>query len=228
MKKQRGFTMMEILIAVGLLAIIGAMLYGGLTRTIDTKEQIEVISDRYDEIRIAMNRMAVELSMAYLSDHYNREERHSKTLFREDSEGEGDRLIFTSFSHVRRVRDSKESDQNVLTYWVDSDPEDGATTALLRKERVRIDETTGEDVFDDDVSYTDVLCTRVRRLSFDYWDENDKEWQEEWDSDSMENNNKLPPRVRVRMTVDDENGRERVYETQAEIMLRIPVKLSAN
>lgn len=223
---KRGFTMMELLIAVSLVAMIGAILYESIGHSIDAKEQIEAISDRYDEVRIAMNRMATELSMAYLSDHYNREERRSKTLFREDSEGEGDRLIFTSFSHQRRVRDAKESDQNVLTYWVDDDPDGGGFNVLLRRERARIDENTGEDIIKDDESFTDVLCTHVRRLTFDYWDEADKDWTEEWDSDSLEHGNKLPPRVRIRMIVEGVDGRDLTFETQAEIMLRLPIKLA--
>jgi len=223
--RARGFTMMEVLIAMGLLSLIGATLYGAIGNSIDAKEQIEQLSDRYDEVRIALNRMAYELSMAYLSDHYSREERRSKTLFREDRQGGGDRLIFTSFSHVRRVRDARESDQNVLTYWVDSDPENPGQNALLRKEKPRIDERTGDDLLEED-AHTDVLCSNVRNLVIDYWNETDKEWQEEWDSDSLENANKLPPRVRVRLTVVGENGREQTFETQAEIMLRVPVKLS--
>lgn len=225
----RGFTLMEVLIAVGLLTIVGAMLAGALSRSIDAKEQIEQISDRYDEVRIAMNRMADEISMAYLSDHWNREERRTKTLFREDSEGAGERLTFTSFSHVRRVRDAKESDQNVLEYWVDSDPNDSGQMVLLRKEKVRIDENTGEDVIlDDDDAYTDVLCTGVSKITFDYWNETDKEWDEEWDTDSVENGNKLPPRVRIRMTVAGEDGEDQEFQTQAEIKLQVPVKLSTN
>lgn len=220
--------MMEVMIAITLLSIIGAVLYEGLTSAIDAKEQIEVLSDRSDEIRISLNRMATELSMAYLSDHYNREERRSKTLFKEDRDGEGDRLVFTSFSHVRRVRDAKESDQNVLTYWVDSDPEDGRHTALLRKEKTRIDENTGEDVMSEADAHTDVLCTGVKDLTFDYWNENDKEWIEDWDSESLEANGKLPPRVRIRMRVQLDETREQVFETQAEIQLRVPIKLSAN
>ena len=222
-----GFTMMELLIAATLVALLGAMLYEAIGSSIDSKEQIEQISDRYDEVRIAMNRMADEISMAYLSDHYNREDRRTKTLFREDSEGDGERLIFTSFSHMRRVRDAKESDQNVLSYWVDSDPEGSGKSVLLRRERARIDETTGEDIIKDNESFTDVLCTDVRDLTFDYWDENEKDWTEDWDSDSLEHSNKLPPRVRIRMRIDDVSGREITFETQAEIMLRLPVKLSS-
>jgi general secretion pathway protein J len=227
--RAHGFTMMEVMIAITLLSIVGAMLYEGLGSAIDAKEQIEVISDRYDEIRIAMSRMATEISMAYLSDHYSREERRSKTLFREDRDGEGDRLVFTSFSHVRRVRDARESDQNVLTYWVDSDPQDGRRTALLRTEKVRIDETTGEDILvDDKDAHTDVLCSGVKDLTLDYWNETDKDWVEDWDSESLETGNKLPPRVRIRLRVELDETRDQVFETQAEILLRVPVKLSAN
>jgi len=229
MTARRGFTIMEVMIAMGLLSMVGAMLYGAIGRSIDAKEQVEEISDRYDEVRIAMNRMANELSMAYLSDHYNREERRTKTVFREDSEGAGDRLVFTSFSHVRRVRDARETDQNVLTYWVDAAPDGSGELSLLRKEKVRIDENTGEDMeLFEEGSYTDVLCPRVKNVTFDYWNETDKDWDEDWDSESMENANKLPPRVRIRLEAEDVDGRELTFETQAEVMLRVPVKLSTN
>jgi len=55
-----------------------------------------------------------------------------------------------------------------------------------------------------------------------------KEWTEDWDSESLETSNKIPPRVRIRMTVDGVDGREFKIETQSETMLRVPVRLSTN
>jgi hypothetical protein len=69
------------------------------------------------------------------------------------------------------------------------------------------------------------LCTKVKNIAFDYWNETDKEWDEEWDTDSVENGNKLPPRVRIRLSVEDADGKVQEFQTQTEIVLQKQVAL---
>lgn len=210
----RGFSIMEIMVAATLLSIMGALMWTSFSGTLDAKERIEAATDRMDELRIAMNRMANEISCAYISQHFAREERRTKTIFKEGGSGVGDRLMFTAFAHQPLVQDANESDQVVLTYYVDQDPDNaGGPTALIRKFKRRIDE---------DPEYGGVeeaLCTNVKEVTFDYWNDAAAEWRETWDTEGIDTPNVLPKRVRITMVANDENGKEIKLTTQTSILL---------
>ena len=66
--RQRGFTLIEVMIAVSIAAIIGALTAGSFQRTYMAKELIESQDARYSAVRLAMTRMSREISMAFLSE----------------------------------------------------------------------------------------------------------------------------------------------------------------
>src|SRR5262245_4552515 len=122
--KQRGFTLAEVLIAVAILAMIGVLTYGTFARAMEAREQAGRITERYHEIRQAMQRMSREISMAYLSEHKNCQEPRSETVFTANRTAGGSRLDFASFSHTKTAPDANESDQNELSYFIERDPDD--------------------------------------------------------------------------------------------------------
>jgi general secretion pathway protein J len=65
----------------------------------------------------------------------------------------------------------------------------------------------------------DVLFEGVKRVEFDYWDSQDEEWDDEWDTRRLERKAILPTRVRINVYALDENGKEVRYTTQVRIML---------
>ena len=52
-----------------------------------------------------------------------------------------------------------------------------------------------------------------------------REWREEWDSSSPQRTGGalVPPRVRISLTVKDEQGKERTWSTQSRIVLTQPL-----
>jgi general secretion pathway protein J len=66
---------------------------------------------------------------------------------------------------------------------------------------------------------TDVLFEGVKKVEFDYWDSERKEWDDEWDTRRAEKKAILPTRVRMSVTALDENNKEARYTTQVRIML---------
>jgi hypothetical protein len=70
-----------------------------------------------------------------------------------------------------------------------------------------------------------VLAEDVLRFSVQAWDPKDREWRDEWDSNSPQRTGGalIPPRVRVAITVNDEQGTERTWTTQARLMLGNPL-----
>jgi general secretion pathway protein J len=66
---KRGFTLLEIILAVSVLALVGTMIYGGFSQTALNKARIEEDVDHSRIIHMALERMARELTMAFVSTH---------------------------------------------------------------------------------------------------------------------------------------------------------------
>ena len=64
-----GFTLVEVLVAVAILASISALIYGAFAGLKRSKEGIERVADRYREGRLALDQLSRDLQSAYLSLH---------------------------------------------------------------------------------------------------------------------------------------------------------------
>ena len=218
---RRGFTLIEVMIAVAVMAMIGAVTYKAFDGAYDLKTRIERAEDRDQAVRGALTRMAREISMAYLSEHFDRKRfRERPTFFKlKDGRGEAD-LTFTSFAHERLQIDAKESDQAIFEYSLARDPDTGLQS-LYRRVKPIIDEEWergGERA---------VLAEDIVKFEVGVWDPKNREWRNEWDSASTERTGQslLPPRVKLSLTVIDESGKERTFSTQAKIFLGSPLDL---
>ena len=97
---RRGFTLLEIILAVSVLALVGTMIYGGFSQTALNKARIEEDVDRSRIVHMALDRMARELTMAFVSTHVNPslDLRVVNTAFIGKDNGRDDRIDFTSRS----------------------------------------------------------------------------------------------------------------------------------
>lgn len=211
MRRARGFTLMEGLIASGLLAIMGAFLATSLSSSIDAKEIVEDTSNRYHLVRQAMTRMVDEISMAYLTAHNLAPEQRVQTVFK----GERDRLEFASFGHVPRVEDAKESDSRELAYFLGTDDRTGLES-LMRRVQPNLDDEP------EDGGREQTLMPNVNDLQFEYWEPTTREWKDSWDSEDSATLNRLPTRVRITFTAKMVNDEEQTFTTQSKIWLFKP------
>jgi len=216
-RSERGFTLIEVMIAVALTAVIGAMALGAFQRASAARQAVEEQDERVSGARAALGRIASELSMAFVSDHFDhRRYRDRPTVFRGRDGGDRDRLSFATMSHVRGVRDAKESDQMAVAYEVDVDPDASGAYALFRSVKARID-----DEPDRDASRT-VLLRHVTGFDVSYWDWQKQEWAREWSTAPGERE-LLPTRVRLKLTLRMPDGAEKSFETQTRIALIRPL-----
>jgi general secretion pathway protein J len=211
-------TLVEVMIAVGIVAIIGALLMGAFQRTYAAKELTEAQEERFSSARVALTRMAREVSQAFLSDHYDRKRhREPLTVFEGKDGGERDTLLFASMSHMRLRRDAKESDQAMLEYSVEPDPERRGEYALFRREKPRIDDDPEHG------GSKAIVCEHVSAFDVQYWDWKRQEWAREWVASSPDRQWTLPTRVKLRLGVKLPDGREQVFETQARVAIVRPL-----
>lgn len=197
---QRGLTLLEVLVSVGILAMVGTLVYGALDGMQRSRVGIERVGDRYHQGRQALARVSRELQSAFLSLHVPLQITTAvrTTVFIGTDSGTSDRVDFTSFSHRRLSRNLHESDQNELSYFMGRDPDRSDKYDLLRREQREIDTDPTHG------GVVNVLCEDVTSIDFSYLDQTSGMWVESWDSTqagSAAQYNHVPLQVKIKLVL---------------------------
>ena len=218
---KRGFTLLEIIVAVAITAAIGATIAAAFTSGFRAKELVESEAEQYRGLRSSLDRMVREIGAAFVSDRYDvrryRDQNDRPTNFI----GSREKLVFTSLAHQRLYSDAKESDQMVVEYSVRSSTKKGARGQqdLIRRENPNL---YGEDKMERG-GVEDILLENVKRVEFSYWDSDQKDWVNDWDTRRIEKKSILPTRVRIVLVRSDESGHEQRYTTETRVMLNTEI-----
>jgi len=232
----KGFTMIEVMVAISILVSMGALLYSSFALMARGQKTTFRLQERHHAARVAMSRMTRELSMAYLSKHVNAEEPRSKSVFL----GDRNKIMFNTFSHQRRVAEARESDQAVVEYFLKSGPDDRGK-GLYRRVKTTPDDDPEKG------GRVELMLKGVRSLEFEYWDRMDEDWDSTWEvtsedfevggavaaltggnmlSEDITDEDKtlqLPWRIKIRFELRDEEGDEFEFESQTAIYMREPL-----
>lgn len=196
-------TLIEVMVAITIMSIITALVYGGFVQTIRNKERTERASDRMYAITATLERMVRELSSAYVSAHMNPSPsmQSMRTAFVGIDHGSSDRIDFTSFSHQRLYRDAKESDQCELSYFVTRHPEDSSRRVLARREQARIDDDPQKG------GEIQIALEDVEGFELEYLDPLTMTWLTSWDTMQASGQpNRLPAQMKIRIKMRPANG----------------------
>lgn len=196
----RGLTLLEVMVAVAVLAMVGVLIYGaafGLTRS---KTVVGHDNARYREGRAALRRINDELSAAYLSMHQpiNPALGARITIFAASNGSPADRVDFTSFAHIRVARDAHESDQTELSYFGSPDPDVSGKVDLARRAQplIDLDPRRGGQV--------NVLAEDIDLFDLRYLDPVSGMWQDTWDTTQAAGQiGRLPLQVKVTLVLRD-------------------------
>lgn len=215
-QRRAGVTLVEAMVAITILSIISALVWGGYDQTLKNKQRIEGSVDRNHMIFAALDRMQRELHMAFVSIHMNPSPslQTVQTAFIGKDRGQRDRIDFTSFSHQRLITDAHESDQNELSYFITRDPDDSSMKVLARREQNRIDDDPQEG------GRVQILVEDVEGLDIEYLDPTTNQWVRNWDSTQATGQpNRLPSQVKIVLTVPHprRRGAELTFGTRANI-----------
>ncbi len=215
LSSRRGFTLIEVVTAIGITAFIGVVIGITFSTTIANKDVIEGQAEKYRMLRAATSRMAREIGAAYVSDRYD-SKRYRDAFDRPTNfVGTREKLMFTSLAHQRLYADAKESDQMVVEYSVkrSPDPKVRDRQDLVRREKPILEERMERG------GTEDILFEGLKKIEFQYWNSERKQWEDEWDTRRSERRTILPTRVKFTITAVDENGKDVKYVSQARIML---------
>ena len=221
--EQGGFTLMEVLISLSILAGMASIVWGSFSMTAATKRKVEDIEDRYHQIRLAMNRMSREISMAYLSKNDQPYAQVPRTMFTHSRNSSVDELMFSNFAHTRLREEAKECDQGVIRYYSAPDPEDSSQTNLMRRENKRLGSLKPDE---EGPAY--VMLEDVEELHFEFFDDQMNEWKDTWNTRSLDGQpDRLPVKVKIELTVTNSQGKEITFITATRIFVRNPLWFSS-
>lgn len=224
---ERGFTLIEIMLALAILATLIALTWGTVTSSFRFRRATLDKFDRYRTVQQAMDRMAREISMAFVTNigqvatNDQGEINYVTGFF-----GSDDELAFTSLAHVRTLADEAASEQCEISFRLESQRgEDGDMHQnLVRRE---------DSIIDDEPEEGGTLYPMLRdveRIRFEYWDPTreiaDEAWVDQWDAVN-DHEGQLPSRVRITLEVQDPLIERRTLEfsTQTEIFLQNPIEM---
>jgi general secretion pathway protein J len=211
---RRGFALIELLIAIAILAFVTMLLFGAFSGMRASREGLQRVNDRYREGRTAMARITRDLESAYVSQHVpiDLSIQAVKTGFKGTRGTPADRLDFNSFSNQRLDKDARESDQAEISYFGSPDPDRDGVTDLARRISPQL------DLDFDRGGRVDVLATDIDLFEVEYLDALTGQWTETWDTtQSTAQPDRLPLQVRVVLVL---NGGAR----KASGMAREPVR----
>ncbi|HTV20195.1 MAG TPA: prepilin-type N-terminal cleavage/methylation domain-containing protein [Polyangiaceae bacterium] len=189
-----GFTLVELLIAIGVLAMVSMLLYGAFDGLERTKAGVTRLSDRYHEGRAALQRIAYELSGAYISAHAPPDQNlvavHTAFIGVRDTPAA--RVDFNCFCNRRFDKDAKESDQAEISFFGSPNPDGSGEIDLARRISPHL------DVEPEHGGRVEVLASNLDLFELNYLDAATGEWTEKWDStQALGQKNKLPIQIRV-------------------------------
>lgn len=218
-KHLSGMTLIEIMIAITILAIVSTLIFTGFSQTMRNKQRLEIDAERYQGVTQALTRMSDELSAAYVSAQVNPNIslQTMRSCFIGVDHSSTDRIDFTSFSHQRLYRDAHESDQNELSYFITRDPDDPTRNVLARREQARPDDDPqhGGEV--------EIALRDVNEMELSFLDPITKEWVDEWDAgDTSGEMNRLPAQVKIILRMPDVRNRNHLqtFGTRAVVQIR--------
>lgn len=206
-----GFTLVEVLIALAILTIIGAISFMAIGNAIEVRDWLA----REDEVdrsaRVALTRVTRELSLAFLTEQTQAVNSY-RTVFVGTDGSDADSVWFSTMSHHRTLRDSRECDQSEVTLWTQEDSDSGGLV-LLHRESPRIDQEPDEG------GAVLPLATGVKRFELRYLDPVTNEWRDDWDTTGIDTTNRLPRAIEVLLVLiapdpdDEDSTLDRPYLT---------------
>ena len=195
-----GFTLLEILIALSIFAVVVTTIFGSFNFVFGNVEAVETGMNDYEMASEGLNRMLADLRSLYASlpPAYDipdtAEEPDPYRVVGELSAvggGEFSRLRFTSLAHLPLGKQWRQGIAEII-YYVEEQPD--ATLSLKRSDRLDFGEPAPEPRNDP------ILCENVRALKFSFLDAAGDDW-DRWDSDSEQYEYATPRAVRIQLAV---------------------------
>jgi general secretion pathway protein J len=198
-------TMIEVVVAISILAMVAVMIHGVVDSLSRGKKGEGLRAERAHQGRETLQRIARELSSAYLSMHVP----SNQALITGK----------TAFAHRRTDRDAHESDQAEVGYFALQDPNVEGKMDLVRREQTPI------DLYPVKGGMPEVIAEDIEEFDVRYLDPTTGVWNETWDSTQVTGQpNRLPLAVSVRLVLKGVgDGPPYAYTTKVFLPIQQPL-----
>jgi general secretion pathway protein J len=185
-----------------------------------TSRRYSHYAERDHELRVALDRVVMDLEGAYLSKNEDENATHRRTLFHVRKTGKVPETRFSTLSHRVLWADAHESEQTQVFYTSMTDKKDPSKTNWVRREQRRMSNENPED----EPADLDILVRDVDQVEIQMWDWRDEKWLDEWDTTASDaQKGRLPTRVRVVLTIKTDAGNDYKLTSEARILMQEPL-----
>lgn len=203
----KGFTLLEVLISVAILAVVMGAIYGAYTSNLEVI-QIARQNGRVNQTaRVILDRMTRDLESAFLTERLT-ENSPVTGLIGEDRQIDGqpaDRIHFTALSHMAVEKDDPPTDLCEIGYSLEWDSEDEAFVIFRRDQAVPDKELSKG-------GQPRELSRMVRGLNITYED-SEGDSSDDWDTLEGSRKDTLPSLIEITLTVKDDLGNDHEFRT---------------
>ncbi|PIE56566.1 MAG: hypothetical protein CSA34_02825 [Desulfobulbus propionicus] len=187
---ERGFTLLEILLAISLLGLVVAMISLALAGSVRVVEVTDAQGDAYFQARVVLQRISDDLSGAVLLQHAAFVG-DDKTL----SGQQADELSFTSHAHLVFDPEHQRPGVAQVRYTVKEGEEQPGVLQLFRSDTLLLPKVDDVELVPD-VGF--LLADKVRNVSFTYFSREGEELTS-WDTSGTKR--RLPAAVRIDLSL---------------------------
>ncbi|MFH1261930.1 MAG: type II secretion system protein GspJ [Pseudomonadota bacterium] len=200
-----GFTLIEVVLAATIFALVAAITWGSLHATFKTERTVAERTGLQEVGTAVLNKVREDLQQSFLV-----EAPKPLTFMRGEDLMDHDKISFSALAHYPSRPEARESEQTQITYETDTNPSEPQLFLLKRKETTFLDGTDKVE------AEPIVIASNLLVFNLEY-SADGTNWRPAWDSKAPEQMNKLPKIIRLALRLRDPQGREEIFETLVDL-----------
>ena len=198
MREERGFTLIEIMIAILIIGFMTMLMGDATRRSFEVKDRLHDKAELFHNLRTLQFLLSRDIRLAYnLPKEEKTEEEKAREAEKKEEpprfsplfKGDKNRVLFSTTSHRRLYEESTESELAIVEYRLETSEEDPELKQVVKREKVFFD--GDPDRGGDEYPVADQLID----LSLKYYDKENNQWSEAWDSTGGTQIGKFPDTV---------------------------------
>ncbi len=167
--REKGFTLLEVLLAITVLGVVVAMLSLSLSGTLKVIEATESQEEMYHQVQTTLRRITEDLAAAVLTKEIPFSGKKS-----EMDNQRTDSLAFASLSHLVLNPEKQKPGVAIIRYQLQADSEDTRRLRLLRSDALLLPGVDYSRPGTEDPSF--LLADNLRSLRFTYFNQQGQEF----------------------------------------------------
>jgi general secretion pathway protein J len=226
LKNKKAMSLIEVVITITILSFISIFIFNSTETAYRVRSKASNENEFYHLIRNTIRHLDRDISQAFhsyndtsLGQYYRlRQENVRSYVPQSIFKGDEENLVFTSTSHRRMYKDTKETDLCEISYFIETDPKNPNYRSIFKRETFLIDEDLEEG------GNEFVLTANVDELKFRYLSSegisNSGTWVDSWDSTEGKNKYKFPNAVEYTIVFNNPSNEKKIKITQIVKILR--------